>query len=172
MRTVTGLCVPYSVETLISAADGAYVEIMRPGVFTRSIADSPVVPLMSWHDRTHFPLGVSARFHDTRAGLVGEFRLTDGSTYARTAWHHIVDRSLSGLSVGFRPIVTDWTLDKEGRPIRAERVEAELFEVSLCPVPSYRAARITEHRDTDDATPHLDAAYAWLDGIKANWRAA
>ena len=168
MRTVTGLCVPYDEEALIGLADGSsYTEVMRRGVFARSIADGARVPLMSWHDGTQFPLGVSARFDDTDDGLVGEFRLTEGSHHARSAWAHIVDDSLGGLSVGFRPLDTIWTLDEQGRPARAERIDAQLFEVSVCPVPAYERARITSHVDTGDATPNLDAALLWLDEVKS-----
>ncbi|KRF41274.1 HK97 family phage prohead protease [Terrabacter sp. Soil810] len=167
MRTVTGLCVPYDEEALIGMADGtSYIEVMRRGVFARSIADGARVPLMSWHDGTQFPLGVSARFDDTSDGLVGEFRLTEGSHHARSAWAHIVDGSLGGLSVGSRPRDTIWKLDEQGRPTRAERIDAQLFEVSVCTVPAYERARITEHVDTGDSTPNLDAALLWLASIK------
>jgi HK97 family phage prohead protease len=167
MRTISGLCVPYNVETFIRGPEGTYLEVMRPGVFARSLATEHVVPLMSWHSRTQFPLGVSARFDDTADGLFATFRLTERSHYAMTAWHHIVDGSLGGLSVGFRPIVTDWTFDERGRHVRAVRVEAALVEVSVCAVPAYETARITRHVDTGDATPHLDAALVWLDSIKS-----
>ena len=68
--------------------------------------------------------------------------------------------------VGFRPRETIWELDERGRPVRAERIEAALFEVSVCVVPQYERPRITSHNDTGVKTPRLDAVLAWFDSIK------
>jgi HK97 family phage prohead protease len=160
MPTLAGLAAPYGVETLIATPAGGYVEVLRPGVF--AAAAGTRLPLLSWHDRQQFPVGVVTRLTEHDDGLRLEATMTAGSPHARAAWAHILDGSLPGLSVGFRPLLSDWRLDDDGRPAYVERLEADLTEVSVVPVPAYAAARVTRVDAADTTTPHLDEWAAWL----------
>lgn len=165
MRQLEGLAVPYDVAAPIGDRSGAvaFIETIAPGCFADA---KPGLPLMSWHERQIFPLGVIDELHEEDDGLHLTATLTSGSRHAGDAWAHIRDGSLGALSVGFKPVVSDWCMGTDGSPTTVRRVRAQLVEVSVVPVPAYPSARISKRTDSDAATPHADELVNWLVGAR------
>jgi HK97 family phage prohead protease len=85
----------------------------------------------------------------------------------------IGDGDLSGLSVGFVPLVNDPQIQRMVRPPEVGQVTrkiARLAEVSVVPVPTWAQAVITNTRagDTPLTTRYVHAAAwrQWLDEIR------
>jgi len=137
--TVTGLVVPYGVETPITEArpDGVikYREMFVPGAFQRAQRVPYRTTLTYDHDTSvGYRLGYGLGFTDTPEGLVGEFKL-DGSTAAKA--RDILGSSHKSFSVGF------WSINPRAFTERADSL-AE---------PAYAGAGVTSIRS---AEPDLD----------------
>jgi HK97 family phage prohead protease len=141
-----GRAVPYDTDTDV----GFYIEQMAPGVFAKSIAESArALPLLLWHDNQTWPIGAAHTWDDTDTGLDAVWRLSDDDQ-ARRARQLADTGMLTGLSVGFVPVRSEWTMvsDEEWNPDlgikdTVRRIEGRLVEVSLTPTPAYAEAGVT-----------------------------
>ena len=151
--TVTGLVVPYGVETPITEArpDGVikYREMFVPGAFQRAQRVPYRTTLTYDHDTSvGYRLGYGLGFTDTPEGLVGEFKL-DGSTAAKA--RDILGSSHKSFSVGF------WSINPRAFTERADslviRKSVHLDHVAAVAEPAYAGAGVTSIRS---AEPDLD----------------
>jgi len=151
--TVTGLVVPYGVETPISEArpDGviSYREMFVPGAFQRAQRVPYRTTLTYDHDTSvGYRLGYGLGFDDTPEGLVGTFKL-DGSTAAKA--RDILGSSHRSFSVGF------WSINPRAFTERADslviRKSVHLDHVAAVAEPAYAGAGVTSIRS---AAPELD----------------
>jgi HK97 family phage prohead protease len=144
-RSITGLVVPYNTPTDI----GLNVEEFDRGAFTASLVARSAVPLLLWHDRRTFPLGVATAWDDRRDGLHATFNLAM-TPVAQFAGNQAAQGFLTGLSVGFTPgrssvrrYAQEW--NPELGPDYMDHVvrhEARLHEVSMTPTPAFADARV------------------------------
>ena len=162
---LTGVACPYGTWADV----GWYRERMAPGVFAKSISEAARdLPLLLWHERQQFPVGVATGWEETSAGLVGTWELDVDSERGQETARHAHAGRLTGLSVGFQPVRDEWELaDERGtEPDKVTRREARLREVSLVPVAAYEQARVTLVRTGElrghRPTPRLAAARRWL----------
>jgi HK97 family phage prohead protease len=151
--TVTGLVVPYGVETPITETrpDGVirYREMFVPGAFQRAQRVPYRTTLTYDHDTSvGYRLGYGLEFTDTPEGLAGTFKL-DGSTAAKA--RDILGSSHRSFSVGF------WSINPRAFTERADslvvRKSVHLDHVAAVAEPAYAGAGVTSIRS---AEPDLD----------------
>lgn len=151
--TVTGLVVPYGVETPITETrpDGVirYREMFVPGAFQRAQRVPYRTTLTYDHDTSvGYRLGYGLEFTDTPEGLAGTFKL-DGSTAAKA--RDILGSSHRSFSVGF------WSINPRAFTERPDslvvRKSVHLDHVAAVAEPAYQGAGVTSIRS---AEPDLD----------------
>lgn len=179
-RFIEGLAVPYDVWENV----GWFAERHVLGEFTATITAHPNLPLLLFHDSRSFPVGVADEWRDGTEGLGCVWRM-DGSEEARRAAQLARDGMLTGLSIGFVPIRSDWKFcdDDEWDPAggiehmdRVTRLESRLLEVSLTPTPAFAGAQVQlvrsrgagdgkregHGRERPAHRPRVEEARAWL----------
>jgi hypothetical protein len=152
-----GRAVPYNEGANI----GWYVEDVAPGAFAKSIMESArALPLLLWHDNRSWPVGRAVEWDEQPDGLYGHWGL-DGSDMAQRAGQLAADGFLTGLSVGFVPVQSDWTYAEDWNPDlgadhmdRVTRTEARLVETSLTPTPAFAGAGVTLVRSAERPKGH------------------
>lgn len=148
---------------------GRFTEDYQPGCFRKSLAEkAKSLPLMIDHGHDRIPVGVSTSWEDGEDALYGTWEF-DTRAEAVEAARLAENRLLSGLSVGFRPIRTDWSQRQDGRQ-HGSRREAAMIETSLCPLPALEDAGVIAVRSLgpdQPQTPHLDEARRWLESLKS-----
>lgn len=155
-RTVTGLAVPYNEATPIG---GAYVEVMAPGCFRKSIQEAARgLPLMAIHSRDKWPVGKSVAWEETPSGLIGTWEFAS-TREADEAYSMVSDGFVTGLSVGFMPIQSDVNFDNDVPMVT--RREARMLETSLVPSPQYASAQITLVRTAGVQRPKPPRLEEW-----------
>lgn len=175
LSMLEGVAVPYGRQTDV----GWYLEEFIGGAFAKSIKEAARdLPLLLFHDNRAFPIGAADKWTETKDGLLGQWRL-DGSDMAQRAATQARDGLLTGLSVGFNPVRSEWTfaetwnpdLGPEGKD-SVKRIEARLLEVSLVSTPAYVDAGVTlvrsaeARRRSDAPRPALTAWKAELERIR------
>lgn len=142
LTRISGRAVPYNRPTDI----GPFVETFSPGAFRDSIAATPSLPLLTYHDATRHPIGVSVAWEERADGLYGTWRL-DSSAAAQEAARLVAGGFLSFLSIRFAPDRDTDQWEIRGDREYVTRTRARLLEVSLVSTPAYAEAVITGVRD-------------------------
>lgn len=160
-RRITGRLVSYGRQYDL----GRFTEEYSAGCFRKSVTESAKrLPLMIEHGHQSIPVGVSVAWQDDATALVGTWEF-DTRAEAVEAARLAENRILGGLSVGFAPIITDWSERSDGRH-HAVRKEARIIETSLCSLPALDDAGVIAVRSLGyqqgSMTPQLDAARQWL----------
>lgn len=137
-RTVAGLAVPYN-ETIDV---GGYKERIEPGAF----GEPKDVKLFYGHNHRNggLPIGKVIETKETKAGLEIKAQISK-TTAGDEVYTLLRDEVLTKFSVGFRPVENRMEDDV------VVRTKADLFEVSVVPMPAYAGATIAEVRE-DSAT--------------------
>ena len=133
-----------------------YLEDMAPLVFDGSVKAHPNLPLLLWHNGRSFPVGVADEWKEQTDGLHGVWRLDD-SAEAQRAARQARDGFLTGMSVGFAPIRSEWTYadwedwdpDDPATYDQVRRIEARLLETSLTPTPAFADAQVALVRSAE-----------------------
>lgn len=141
-RLIVGVVAPYDeISYLVPDPHG---ERIRRGAFRRSIAQRGAsVPLFRNHDHT-VRMGTSTRFEETADGLLGEFRVNNGTT-GDALLEECRNGYFGGLSAGFLPL--DRARGDDGA---GEVVEGKLVEVSVVGHPAYEGAGGLAVRNAQD----------------------
>ena len=171
-----GVAVPYNEWASI----GWFLEQFTPGSLAKSIKEAArALPLNLFHETHSFPIGAAAEWSEEARGLVGTWKL-DGSDTAQEAARHAEEGRLTGLSIEFAPIRSEWEEAAEWDPARGPdymdrvtRVEARLGAVGLVQTPAYVKAGVDLVRSVDArrrrepaGTPVLDAMRALTDAMR------
>jgi hypothetical protein len=180
LTVLEGRAVPYGESTNV----GWYFEQMADGVFDKSIAEAArTLPLLLWHDNRTWPIGKATEWRSVPGdGLYGVWALNDSPDAQRGA-RLARDGYLTGMSVGYTPVRSNWDLlgDDEWDPSNdrldtVTRLEARLEETSLTPTPAFAGAQVQLVRSADRrgrtagvrrAAPELAAWRAILDDVRA-----
>lgn len=169
-RVMMGLAAPYDEPTPIGSA---YIEVLAPGVFKRSIdhlnRSGRSLPLHMFHDHATFPVGKSLEWEDRSAGLFGSWELLPEGMdeMADKGYRMMMDGFVNGLSVGFQSIRSDVDPGSDTRPPVVTRREARLFETSVVSAGAYASAQIMLVRTAGldkPARPHLERWKQWREG--------
>lgn len=155
-RWLEGRAVPYGEWADV----GWYREQHEAGSFETSIKQAAKgLPLLLWHDSRTFPVGVSDEWRDNKAGLDCVWRMDD-STEAERAVELAGKGMLTGLSIGFAPIRSEWDMVEDWDPDKGPehmdavtRLESRLLEVSLTPTPAFAGAQVSLVRSRERG-PH------------------
>ena len=110
-------------------------DIVAPGAFTKSLAGKKTLPMLFQHEPSQ-AVGVWDALAEDQHGLKVSGRISD-TALGRDVRTLAKDGAVTGLSIGFRPVDTDWT-DDGVRLIK----QAELWEVSLVTFPMNDLARV------------------------------
>lgn len=114
-------------------------DIIMPGAFTKTIKENKNVPVL-WGHNSREVIGVNKDFSEDAKGLKVNGKLTLGVQRAKEARDLMMDKAVSGLSIGYDAIIVDWSREKEG--IRILR-EIKVWEYSLTPFPMNPEAQVT-----------------------------
>jgi HK97 family phage prohead protease len=175
LRTLVGRAAPYGAWTF----RGWFQLSLAQGCFDKSIKEAAAsLPLLLFHDFESFPIGTASKWDSRADGLWGEWALND-SAEAQRAGRLAQQGVLTGLSVGWSPVLQDWEIsDLEEWDFsdidtldRCTLREGRLVETSLTPVPAYVDATVShvahrERRGRSD-TPHLDRWRTWRDSLSS-----
>lgn len=170
LRTLSGRAVPYNAW----ADRGWFLLSMAEGCFDKSIKEAArALPLMLFHDYESFPVGQANKWESRADGLWGEWSL-DEDPRAQQAARQARDGYLTGLSVGWEPILNEWettdldewNLDDRTTLDRCTLKEGRLVETSLTPAPNFvdaTVAMVAHHRPPERRS--LDEWKAWRDSL-------
>ena len=123
------------------------METFAVGAFEKSIGEAArALPLLMFHDARTWPIGAARDWDSHGKGLDGVWDLDDSTEAQRAA--QLADKGyLTGMSVGFQPIRSDYDMVEDWAPElgpdhmdKVTRLEARLVEVSLTPTPAYAGA--------------------------------
>lgn len=114
-------------------------DIIMPGAFAKTIKENKNVPVL-WGHNSREVIGVNKDFSEDVKGLKVNGKLTLGVQRAKEARDLMMDKAVSGLSIGYDAIIVDWSREKEG--IRILR-EIKVWEYSLTPFPMNPEAQVT-----------------------------
>lgn len=134
----------------------SYGDVIAPGAFAKSLASSAAkgrMPAMLWqHDSDH-PIGVWTAMREDAKGLYVEGRLLiDAVAKAQEAHALLKAGALSGMSIGFLPVVSEWDDKQELRTLK----EVDLWEVSLVTFPANDDARVSDVKSVEGVSTVRD----------------
>jgi hypothetical protein len=114
-------------------------DVITPGAFTKTIAENPSVPIL-WGHNSDEVIGVNSAWKEDSKGLKVEGQLIMDVQRAKEARSLMQAKAVKGLSIGYDPVVIDWSREKEG--IRTLK-EIKVWEYSLTPFPMNPKAQVT-----------------------------
>jgi len=141
----------------------SFNEIVKPGAFTRTLADyhaRNLRPPMLWSHRADEVIGVWADVREDRTGLAVTGQLITETARGKEAHALLKAGALSGLSIGFR--AKQATRDANGVRILSQ---IDLVEISLVAIPAAGNARIT-HVRADNAAVFSRAVASAIASLK------
>ena len=128
----------------------SYGTYFLPGAWDRSIErfnSGEVIPVLWSHDRTK-PLGKCTELRSDEIGLWAHGKLTMEDPQAQTAYAHMKDGSVLGLSVGFE---MDYDALEYNQKLDAYGIaDADLMEYSVVVFPANPNAKITQVKSSHD----------------------
>jgi HK97 family phage prohead protease len=127
------------------------LDIIAPGAFAKTIAENPTLPVL-WAHNTREVIGVSESLEEDTKGLHVKGRLVLDVQRAQEVHSLMKADAVKGMSIGYDPIVVDWSREKEN--IRILR-EVKLWEYSLVPFPMNPEAQVTAVKTAEDLEEYL-----------------
>ncbi|MCE8002155.1 HK97 family phage prohead protease [Billgrantia ethanolica] len=123
---------------------GEFVEVIRAGAFTRTLAAVTArnIRAIYEHDGRSLlgRLGAGTlRLTEDAEGLAFEIDLPD-TTLGRDLAHLVERGDVAGCSFGFLPVRDRW-IEERGRPVR-ELHDVDLFEVTITAAPAYDTSSV------------------------------
>ena len=145
--TIAGYAAKFNERTPISDFLGDYFEQIKPGAFTRTLADRAGKVKMQFnhgHDATFgtLPIGVWTSLREDRKGLWAEGRIHDN-------WHTLPIRAaiesgaLDGMSFRFKAIAEEWRAAADEQSLDERTLtEVALFEAGPVVNPAYEGTTV------------------------------
>jgi uncharacterized protein len=137
-------------------------DIIAPGAFTKSIKENPRVPVLWSHD-TREVIGINKEVKEDSVGLHVSGQLILDVQRAKEARFLVKEGAVKGLSIGYDPVVVDYTRANEGIRILKE---VKLWEYSLVPFPMNPEATITGVKNLDEFEVELREVLAFAEKQK------
>lgn len=119
----------------------SYGDVVAHGAFTRTLADAKAsgrMPAMLWQHNQDEPIGVWTEMREDEKGLYVKGQIAQ-TQRGREALELIKMGALSGLSIGYSTVASDYDTSKEIRVL----TDLDLWEVSPVTFPANDKARIT-----------------------------
>lgn len=128
----------------------SYGTYFMPGAWDKSIErfnSGEVIPVLWSHDRAK-PIGKCTELRSDEKGLWAHGKLTMADPQAQTAYAHMKDGSVLGLSVGFE---MDYDSVEYNQDLDAYGIaDADLMEFSTVVFPANKNAKITQVKSSHD----------------------
>ena len=122
---------------------GMFIEIVRPGAFTKTLQEADVVAL--WQHDANEPLGRRSNqtllLGEDAHGLRFELILPD-TTRGRDAYELVKRGDIREMSFQFRVVKERWERNLQTNMDTRELLEVGLIDVSLITFPAYRATEV------------------------------
>ena len=162
--TIAGYIAKFNERTNISDFFGDYVEQIKPGAFTRTLADRAGKVKMQFnhgHDATFgtLPIGVWTSLREDRKGLWAEGRIHDN-------WHTLPIRAaiesgaLDGMSFRFKAIAEEWRAAADEQSLDERTLtEVALFEAGPVVNPAYEGTTVGVRMAALDMLRGLDPSH-------------
>jgi uncharacterized protein len=139
----------------------SYNDVVMPGAFAKSLAESGnVVPVLNQHN-TSDPIGLATLADSPDALLVQQGVLELGLQSARDAYLRAQKGLVTGISIGYD------TIREEYKGSIRQLTEIKLWEVSLVTFPANAYARVTSVKDALAARLDLDFVSFAIGEVKA-----
>lgn len=138
-----------------------YRDVVMPGAFEKSLSswkEKGTMPALLWSHRHDCPIGVYEEMIEDRHGLLVRGRLlVDDVVLARETFALMKAGAVSGLSIGYRPVVEEYDHKAEINRLK----EVDLWETSLVVFPANEAAQVTAIKTIRDFEGFLrDSGYS------------
>lgn len=175
---IRGIAVPYDVNASI----GWFLEQFAPGSLAKSIKEAArALPLNLFHENRMFPIGAASEWNERADGLEGTWKIDEHAELAQESARQAAEGRLTGLSIEFAPIRSEWTFAEDWDPAQGpdhmdtvRRIEARLGAVGLVQTPAYVSAGVELVRSVDArrrsaetaGTPVLDAMKRATDALR------
>lgn len=119
-------------------------DIVAPGAFTKSLAGwrgKGLLPPVLWQHNSATPVGPHLEMYEDENGLFlrGQLLIND-VVLAREAHALMKAKAVTGLSIGYRPVVDEYDRDSGITMLK----ELDLWEVSIVTFPANDLARIED----------------------------
>lgn len=118
---------------------GDFIEVIKPGAFTRTLKERPDVRALVDHDTGKIIARTASKtmsLIEDSIGLLAEI-IPAKTTHGRDILESVSRGDVTGMSIGFVPVTQRWSLI-EGRDV-LEVLDVELYEVSFVAFPAYEA---------------------------------
>lgn len=142
-KILYGYAAIFDQETEIA---GLYREVIRRGAFKKTLRESDQVAL--WNHDSGKPLGRKSNgtltLKEDEKGLRFQLILGD-TTYENDAYLAVKSGNVSGMSIGFRAVKSQWHFignEEEGTLDLRELREVQLFEISPVTFPAYKSTEV------------------------------
>lgn len=138
-RTLHGYAARFNSETSL----GDFVEIVRPGAFTRTLNSDTAGSIRAIYEHDNRSLlgrvgSSTLRLKEDDQGLAFELDLPD-TTLGRDLAELVKRGDVAGCSFGFLPVKESWL--PGAMPLRELR-DVDLFEITLTATPAYDATSV------------------------------
>jgi Escherichia/Staphylococcus phage prohead protease len=125
---------------------GGFVEVIKPGAFTRCLQNSPDVRALLNHESNAI-LGRTTsgtlRLRQDSVGLHCEIDLPNTSV-GRDVYESVKRGDISQMSFGFYPVDEDWMPNPSGTPAMLREIsDADVFDVSVVTYPAYQGTSVS-----------------------------
>ena len=103
---------------------------------------------MLWQHNSDEPIGVWVVLAEDEKGLYVEGQLLiNGVARAKEAYELLVAKAISGMSIGYVPVVWEWQKKEDSRNEIRLLKEVDLWEISLVTFPANTEARVGDVKD-------------------------
>lgn len=164
-KVITGYAAMFN---SLSSDLGGFVEVIRPGAFTQSLADNADVRCLFNHDEDNI-LGRSAsgtlRLSEDEVGLRFECELGNQS-YATDLYESIQRGDVDQCSFGFYCLEDNWVPTNDAPGVLREVMRAEVFDVSPVTFPAYKATSLNARSMFPDGTEEIEVRKAQVAEIR------
>lgn len=138
-RKLTGYAARFNAETDL----GEFIEVIRPGAFTRTLAAATAVNIRAIYEHDGKSLlgrlgSGTLRLSEDSEGLAFELDLPD-TTLGRDLAELVKRGDVAGCSFGFLPVRDTWS--EGAKPVRELR-DVDLFEITITANPAYDATSV------------------------------
>jgi uncharacterized protein len=125
---------------------GGFIEVIKPGAFTRCLQNSPDVRALLNHEPSAI-LGRTTsgtlRLRQDSTGLHCEIDLPNTSV-GHDVYESVKRQDISSMSFGFYPVDEDWMPNPTGTPAQLREIsDADVFDVSVVTYPAYQGTSVS-----------------------------
>lgn len=141
-KTMSGYAAVFNV---FSTPDLGFLEVIRPGAFTKTLQESDIRAL--WNHNADMVLGRNTaktlELSEDKEGLMAKIMLPD-NTCGKDCCESVRRGDVSQMSFRFRTIKDNWYIDDaQGGALCRELLEVRLLEVSPCTFPAYSQTSVS-----------------------------